>query len=335
MENHSPLWAAFVSAASRVTALAGLAAGLAGGAADSAAATGFEVQEFPVPAGSGVHDVAPAPDGTVWYTAQRKGALGRLNPADGHVREVPLGDSSAPHGVISGPDGNAWVTDGGQNAIVQVDAATHAVTVYPLPTRDYANLNTPVFDPAGVLWFTGQSGVWGRLVPQEGTVQVWPAPRGAGPYGITATPGGTVYYASLAGSYLGRVDAPGKITVLDPPTPRQGARRAWSDSRGRVWVSYWSAGRVGRYDPKTAAWREWKLPGKHPLPYAVYVDSEDKVWLSDWEANALVRFDPATERFDSVRLPSRNAGVRQIHGRPGEVWGAESGADKLVRVRTR
>jgi streptogramin lyase len=26
--------------------------------------------------------------------------------------------------------------------------------------------------------------------------------------------------------------------------------------------------------------------------------------------------------------------VRQIHGRPGEVWGAESAADKLVVVRT-
>lgn len=27
--------------------------------------------------------------------------------------------------------------------------------------------------------------------------------------------------------------------------------------------------------------------------------------------------------------------VRQILGRPGEVWGAESAADKLVVVRTR
>jgi len=326
MERHALRWKAFGFAA---VLLAGLLAGLVGSAA------AFEVKEFPLPSGSGAHDVTPAPDGTVWYTAQRKGVLGRLNPADGHVREVVLGGESAPHGVIAGPDGNAWVTDGGLNAIVRVDAGTHAVTVFPLPTREYANLNTPVFDRAGVLWFTGQSGVWGRLDPQEGKVQVWSAPRGAGPYGITATPDGTVYYASLAGSYLGRVDAPGKVTVLDPPTLRQGARRAWSDSRGLVWVSYWSAGRVGRYDPKAAAWREWKLPGKNPLPYAVYVDAEDKVWLSDWDANALVRFDPVTEKFDAVPLPSRNAGVRQIDGRPGEVWGAESGAGKLVRIKTK
>jgi virginiamycin B lyase len=48
----------------------------------------------------------------------------------------------------------------------------------------------------------------------------------------------------------------------------------------------------------------------------------------------LVRFDPSTERFTVVALPSSPANVRQLLGRPGEVWGAESGVDKLVVVRT-
>ena len=69
--------------------------------------------------------------------------------------------------------------------------------------------------------------------------------------------------------------------------------------------------------------------------YAVYVDERDKVWLSDFGANALVRFDPATERFTRVNLPSAGAAVRQILGRRGEIWGAESGTDKLVVVYTR
>ncbi len=60
-----------------------------------------------------------------------------------------------------------------------------------------------------------------------------------------------------------------------------------------------------------------------------------KVWLTDFGANALVRFDPKTERFESFPLPSGNAQVRQILGRHGEVWGAESGTDKLVVIRTR
>ena len=57
------------------------------------------VQYFPVPDGAGPHDVAPAPDGTVWYTAQGAGALGRLDPKTGAAKQIPLSDrasSSAP-----------------------------------------------------------------------------------------------------------------------------------------------------------------------------------------------------------------------------------------------
>jgi virginiamycin B lyase len=43
---------------------------------------------------------------------------------------------------------------------------------------------------------------------------------------------------------------------------------------------------------------------------------------------------PATEQFTSFPLPSTPGDVRQILGRAGEVWGAESAADKLVVIRT-
>jgi len=316
-----------------LVALAVAATGAAGGTSSTA----LTVREYPVPAGSRPHDVAPAPDGGVWYTAQGSGELGWLDPKTGRTRHIPLGEGSAPHGVIVGPDGAPWITDGGLNAIVRVDPNTRRVRAFPLPASSgYANLNTAVLDRRGVLWFTGQSGIYGRLDPKVGKVRVFRAPRGAGPYGITVTPGGDVYYASLAGSYLGRIDV-GRSTVrvLNPPTRGQGARRAWSDSKGRIWVSEWNAGKVAMYAPATGRWREWRLPGTTPMPYAIYVDDKDMIWLSDFGANALVRFDPRAQKFTRIRLPSSPANVRQILGRPGEVWGAESGVDKLVVVRTR
>src|SRR5215467_6939461 len=143
------------------------------------------LQEYPVPVGSHPHDVAPAPDGTVWYTAQFTGELGRLDPATGTTRHIKLGQGSRPHGVIVGPDGAPWITDGGLNAIVRVDPKTDNVQVFPLPKgREGANLNTATFDARGVLWFTGQSGVYGRLDPASGRMRVFDAPDGAGPYGI-------------------------------------------------------------------------------------------------------------------------------------------------------
>jgi virginiamycin B lyase len=89
---------------------------------------------------------------------------------------------------------------------------------------------------------------------------------------------------------------------------------------------------VGVHDPATGTWREWPLPGGNPMAYAVFVDDEDVVWLTDFGANAIVRFDPVTEAFDTIELPGPGASVRQLHGRPGEVWGAESALDKLVVI---
>lgn len=101
--------------------------------------------------------------------------------------------------MIVGPDGFAWITDGGLNAIVSVDPATEAVRVYPLPDgAANANLNTATFDGADMLWFTGQNGIYGRLDPAVGVVEVFAAPRD-------------------------RVDLESAaVTVLEPPTLGKG-----------------------------------------------------------------------------------------------------------------
>src|SRR3954463_13527488 len=195
---------------------------------------------FPVLPGEHPHDVAPAADDRhIWYTAQQAGALGLLDPVSGAIETIPLGEGSSPHGVVVAPDGAAWVTDTGLNAIVRVDAETREILAWPLAGAN-ANLNTATIDPHGVVWFTGQNGIVGRLDPAStppGTViEPVAAPRGPGPYGIDATSEGDVYFASLAGSYLGQI-VPGEgerftIEVLEPPTRGQGTRRVWSDSHG-------------------------------------------------------------------------------------------------------
>jgi virginiamycin B lyase len=296
----------------------------------------FRTRYFKLEAGIGPHDVTPAPDGTVWFTGQRKGMLGRLDPRDGAFKLVSLGKDAAPHGVSIGPDGAPWVTEGGQNAIARVDPGDHTVKLFRLPQKAaYANLNTGVFDKSGIYWFTGQSGFYGRLDPKSGELKVFEAPRGVGPYGIAVTPKGDVWYASLAGNHIAKLDlATGQATVVEPPTPKQGARRIWSDSRSRLWISEWNSGNVSMHDPATGSWKAWKLPGDSPHTYAVYVDDKDKVWLTDFSANAIVRFDPVTEKFNAFPSDKAGANVRQLDGRPGETWGAESGTDRLVMIQT-
>lgn len=293
-------------------------------------------EEWDVPAGSRPHDVAPGLDGRVWYTGQRSSDMGVLDPATGDIDVIALGSGAAPHGVIVAEDGTAWVTEGGLNAIVAIDPETYEVTTYPLPRSDHANLNTGAFDARGIHWFTGQAGVHGRLDPSTGEVEVFDSPRGRGPYGIATTPDGEVWFSSLAGSYIARIlDDGGNLEVVDTPTADGGARRVWSDSHGRLWVTEWFAGNLARYDPATREWDVWPLPGDGPQPYAVYVDDADVVWVTDFRADALVRFDPTTETFRALPWPTPGAQVRQLLGRPGEVWGAGSATDTIIVLRTR
>jgi virginiamycin B lyase len=317
------------------------------GAVGAAAATSLplpaladdkRMQSWPLntPSRTGIHDVAPAPDGGVWFSAQRSGHLGWFDPKTGKTELIGLGFGSRPHGVIQGPDKAAWLTDGGQQAIVRVGWPDRKVKVFALPEgTPYANLNTCAFDHDGNCWFTGQGGIVGRANMNTGEVMVKEAPRGPGPYGICATPAGDIWYCSLAGSFIARIDrVTGESEVVEPPTKNQGARRVWSDSGGRIWVSEWLSGNVSVYDPKTKKWGVWKTPGDNPKTYAVYVDEADKVWLAEWMGNAMYRFDPTTEKFERFALPRPNANVRQILGRRGEVWLPESGTEHITVIRT-
>ena len=88
------------------------------------------------------------------------------------------------------------------------------------------------------------------------------------------------------------------------------------------------------YDPGEQSWEAWRVPGDNPRIYAVYVDERDIVWLSDFGGNAIHAFDPETEAFTTYPKTEGGANVRQILGRDGEIWLPESGADRLVVIRT-
>ena len=223
----------------------------------------YETKVFDV--GTYIHDIAPGPDGLVWWTAQRSGELGILDPKTGDNKMVKLGPGSKPHGVIAGPDVAAWIMDGGQNAIVRYDHKDGSLKFWKLPSdTGYTNLNTSAFDGDGNMWFTGQNGFYGKLDTKKGKLDVWEAPVGRGAYGITGTPSGDVWFVSLASSYLGKINREtGEVEVIKPPgREKAGLRRVWSDSKGDLWISEWNSGLLSRYSPATKAWKDWTVPGR-------------------------------------------------------------------------
>lgn len=303
-------------------------------------ANDFKLTRFPLKSGMGNRDVAPAPDGTVWFSNQFSGSVGNLDPKTGKYVIVPLGRGSSPHGMVMGPDGNLWVMDGGQNSVVRVASSDHKVTLFHMPEEkgDF-NLNTGTFDHAGKFWFTGQNGFFGRVDPATGKVEVWPAPQGFGPYGITVTPQGMVWYTNFAANHLVGIDPASygkgklKTTVVELPHPNPaGARRVWSDSKGNLWLATWGSGELLRYSPAEKSWTAYKLPGWGPRGYSTYVDEDDVVWISDFMANSVLRFDPKTQSWVDFPGLKPQSQVLQMSGRAGQVWGSEQNSDLVFVI---
>lgn len=295
-----------------------------------------EVRYFPLPPGSAPRAVAPGSDGGVWFVAGGSGALGRLDPQTGQSEWVPLGAGARPEDVLVADDGAAWVLDSGRGALLRIDPTRLGMKTFKLPAEAAdAGLTAAAFAHDGLLWFTGQRGVYGRLDPATGQFRLWPAPDGQGPEGIAVTPAGDVWYANPRRQALVRVDPlEGSAEAVPAAHPGQAPRRLWSDAQGKLWVSAANGDSLGHYDPLAREWREWPLPrGASARPRAVYVDEQDRVWLSDPASDALLRFNPFSHAFTTFASDRPGTDVRQLRGRVGEVWGADAGHDRLVVIR--
>ena len=220
--------------------------------------------------------------------------------------------------MIVGPDGAPWITDGGLNAIVRVDPATERVQRFPLPRLARpARTSTPRPSTGAA-----SSGSPARAGSTAGSTRrrarsTSSARRGAGPYGITTTPDGEVYYASLAGSHIARIDSrPARRRVLQPPTRRPGrAARlvglARPDLGQRVERGPGRRVRPGDEALARVAAARVRPAGRTPSTST----TRDVVWLTDFGAQrASCRFDPATEPF--TRFPLRARRQRAPAARP-------------------
>jgi virginiamycin B lyase len=102
-----------------------------------------------------------------------------------------------------------------------------------------------------------------------------------------------------------------------------GPRRFDIDARGYLWIPAYSGGALWKLDPRTGAFREYRLPVKDALPYVARVSPRDgKVWIGAAAVDAVFAFDPGRERFAAYPLPTRGVTVRHMafHRATGDLW---------------
>ena len=150
------------------------------------------------------------------------------------------------------------------------------------------------------------------------------------------------YVGHSTGGAMGQTiaqDHPARLLslVLSATWPGQDAyfRRCFETRKelllNRGFESYWRASVVMLRPPRwisendAALVEEMKRLAAAPPPAEILASRID----------AIVRFDPVSEKFETFTSNRDQANVRQMLGRSGEAWGAESGVDRLVMVPAR
>jgi len=289
------------------------------------------------------HDPAVAPDGSVWYTAQRASTMGRFDPATETFKEFALPTpNSGPHGLQPDKDGNIWYTGNAAGLIGMVDAKTGKVTEYKMPNPKAKDPHTLAFLRDGRLFFTVQAGNFvGVLDPKVpgGAIKLIEAPTlNSRPYGIRLDSKGVPFFDLFNSNKIGTID-PKTLVVREHELPNKDARprRIAIGRDDTVWYGDYARGYLGHLDPKTGKVEEFQSPGgAESKPYAIDVTADGAVWYvetGDETKNILVRFNPETKKFLTWPIPGGGGTVRNMEiDKQGNLWLAESGVGRISRV---
>ncbi len=301
------------------------------------------IKQWPVPTpGSRPHDPRATSDGSIWYTGQLAGVLGRLDPDTGQIKEFQLKTPhTGPHGLAEDKDGNIWFTGNRIGIIGRLNPKTGEVTEYPLPDPQAGDPHTLNFDQSGILWFTVQAGNRvGRVDPKTGEIKLFTPPTaGARPYGIQINSKGIPVFVEFGTNKVATID-PKTYAIKEYTLPNSGARprRLAITPDDVVWYTDFARGYLGRLDLATGEVKEWLSPsGPKSEPYGI-VWTKGALWYSESGAkpNTIVRFDPKTERFQSWAIPGGGDIVRNMDvARDGNPVTANSLVNQIGLVEVR
>lgn len=100
--------------------------------------------------------------------------------------------------------------------------------------------------------------------------------------------------------------------------------------RGDIWYNDFQRDVIGRLDPRTGVYREWKLPplkpGFPPGQLSLKFGLDGNLWIPRFRKAGITRFDPQTEKFTTWAIPKvyNNARADTSHVSPcgpdGLVW---------------
>ena len=252
----------------------------------------------------GIHEVLPAPDGSVWLTITGDNALARFDirtekfdPVYKDVYDGALPPQKEPnvpwHGLrdqSGGQDGRPRIHTSVIDLQGNIWATGRPLKKFDTKTKKYTN-------------FPDVPDTYGIAVDQQGNV--W------------ATEMNSMEHHSIV-----KVDVKtNKVTKYTPPNADARPRRLKVDSQGNIWFGDYQGGYATRFDPKTETFKLYKMPGPMPTPYGFEVDRNDNVWYASMYTDVIGRLDPKTGKFTEYPTPYGEKGTRDMfEDSQGRIW---------------
>jgi virginiamycin B lyase len=102
-----------------------------------------------------------------------------------------------------------------------------------------------------------------------------------------------------------------------------------------VYYTDYARGYLGRFDPRSREFKEWRSPGEdRSAPYGIAYAPDGRIWYNESGTGNMVGFDPRTEKMETVKIPTSGSVVRNVSvdAKRNIIWLAESGVQRLGKL---
>jgi virginiamycin B lyase len=227
-----------------------------------------QFKEYPLKtAHSGPHGLMEDRDGNIWYTGNTGALIGKLDPKTGANTEYPMPDPNVkdPHTLIFDQSGILWLTAQNANRVGRLDPKTGEIKLLTPPTPNSRPYGMAVNSKGTVFYVAFGTNKVGSVDPKTLAIREYILPDPASrPRRITITSDDIVWYADHSRGYLGRLDTvTGQVSEWQSPSGPKSQPYGISVINGVIWYSETGTkpNMVVRFDPKTAKFQSWAIPG--------------------------------------------------------------------------
>lgn len=165
-----------------------------------------------------------------------------------------------------------------------------------------------------------------------GAVTSYPVPpnQDAGPFGVSAGPGGT-WYAD--GAIISRVDSAGSQTFFNVPDSTAVGWLSWDGSSSSVWFAERDTGRIGTITGRGTI-HEFQIPDGADgpaVPQAIVLGPGPQVWFTDQANGRIGDFNRHTRAFTMFAVPHGDP-LGLVRGADGSLYFTERDFDMVGRM---